>query len=70
MDAAEHLKRYGWRGIGHSLDLQGKGLKRPLLYSHKTDQRGLGNKITVSDQWWMKAFDESLKNFGTGKKVG
>jgi hypothetical protein len=70
MDAAGHLKRYGWQGVGHSLDLGGKGLVKPLLVSHKSDNRGIGQKKSlVSDQWWMRAFDESLKELGTGNKV-
>jgi nucleolar protein TMA23 len=69
MDAAAHLKKLGWRGAGHSLDLADKGLKKPLLVAKKKDYLGVGQKSLVSDQWWMRAFDESLKQLGTGTSV-
>lgn len=70
MDTAAYLTGHGWRGVGYSLDLQGQGIAKPLLVSHKTDARGLGQKKhDLSDQWWMRAFDESLKGLGTGKEV-
>ncbi|KAF2661985.1 hypothetical protein K491DRAFT_686969 [Lophiostoma macrostomum CBS 122681] len=71
MDAGAYLKRQGWRGAGHSLDHQDRGIKKPLLIAHKQDQLGLGKKKaahTVDDQWWMRAFDESLQNIGTGQE--
>lgn len=70
MDAAELLKKQGWRGLGHSLDSNNKGLRKPLLVSKKVDVLGIGiNKADViQGQWWLKAFDSSLKDFGTGKK--
>lgn len=70
MDAAGLLKKQGWRGTGHSLDSSNKGLRKPLLISKKIDVLGVGiNKHDViAGQWWMKAFDSSLKDFGTGKK--
>ena len=70
MDAADLLKRQGWRGDGHALSHTGNGLKKPLLVSKKVDVLGLGvNKhAAVSDQWWMRAFDQGLKDLGTGKK--
>lgn len=70
MDAAGLLKRQGWRGDGHALSHTGNGLKKPLLVSKKVDVLGLGvNKhAAVSDQWWMRAFDQGLKDLGTGKK--
>lgn len=41
-----------------------------MLVSKKVDVLGVGlNKhSTVSDQWWMRAFDLSLKSFGTGQE--
>jgi hypothetical protein len=72
MDANAYLRRQGWKGAGHSLDHRGSGLKKPLLISHKQDQLGLGKKKAahnVDDQWWMRAFDESLQNIGTGQEV-
>jgi nucleolar protein TMA23 len=70
MDARAYLKNQGWRGDGHSLDTNNRGLSKPLLISKKVDALGVGiNKhAAVSDQWWMRAFDESLKDLGTGKK--
>jgi nucleolar protein TMA23 len=70
MDAAGLLKKQGWRGLGHSLDSDNKGLRKPLLVSKKIDVLGIGiNKADViQGQWWLKAFDSSLKDFGTGKK--
>ncbi|PVH93766.1 hypothetical protein DM02DRAFT_480664, partial [Periconia macrospinosa] len=70
MDAQTLLLRQGWRGTGHSLDTTNRGIVKPLLISHKLDTLGLGKKRaahTTDDQWWMRAFDESLKNIGTGK---
>ncbi|EGP92646.1 uncharacterized protein MYCGRDRAFT_65191 [Zymoseptoria tritici IPO323] len=70
MDANAYLKRHGWRGDGHSLDTTNRGIRKPLLVSKKIDVLGVGlNKhAAVSDQWWMRAFDEGLKNLGTDKK--
>ncbi|KAF2638265.1 hypothetical protein P280DRAFT_471383 [Massarina eburnea CBS 473.64] len=71
MDASALLHKQGWLGTGHSLDTSGRGIKRPLLIAHKQDQLGLGKRKaahTADDQWWMRAFDESLKNIGSGKE--
>lgn len=70
MDTNAYLKRHGWRGDGHSLDTTDRGIRRPLLVSKKVDMLGVGlNKhAAVSDQWWMRAFDEGLKNLGSGTK--
>lgn len=70
MNAEGLLRKQGWRGAGYSLDTTGRGIKKPLLISHKQDQLGLGKKKashTTDDQWWMRAFDESLQNLGTGQ---
>jgi nucleolar protein TMA23 len=72
MDARAHLKGLGWRGEGHSLDTQDRGLKKPLLISHRRDGQGLGSKTQKekqADQWWLNAFDNALKELGTGKEV-
>ncbi|KAF2268383.1 hypothetical protein CC78DRAFT_489158 [Lojkania enalia] len=71
MDVNAYLKSQGWRGAGHSLDHHGRGIKKPLLITHKRDQLGLGSKkaaYKTDDQWWMRAFDESLKSIGTGQE--
>ncbi|TKA33185.1 hypothetical protein B0A50_00738 [Salinomyces thailandicus] len=70
MDSAGYLKRQGWQGDGHSLDKTGRGIKKPLLVSKKVDVLGVGlNKhAAVSDQWWLRAFDQGLKDLGSGKQ--
>ena len=69
MDAKAYLRNHGWRGDGHSLDHTNRGIKKPLLVSKKVDVLGVGlNKhSTVSDQWWLRAFDQGLKSLGTGE---
>lgn len=71
MDAEGYLKSHGWRGLGYSLDQKDRGLKKPLLVSKKIDVLGVGKQRhqAQADQWWMRAFDESLKQIGTGQKV-
>lgn len=72
MNAEAYLRKQGWQGAGHSLDGEGRGIAKPLLIAHKQDQLGLGKKkaaYTTDDQWWMRAFDESLKSIGTGQEV-
>ncbi|KAF2732699.1 hypothetical protein EJ04DRAFT_399652, partial [Polyplosphaeria fusca] len=71
MDANAYLKKLGWKGSGHSLDHQGRGIRKPLLIAHKQDQLGLGTKKAAhktDDQWWLRAFDASLKTIGTGEE--
>lgn len=70
MDSTAYLQRHGWRGHGYSLDQHGKGIKKPLLVSKRVDALGLGlNKHqAVSDQWWLRAFDQGLKDLGSGKQ--
>lgn len=71
MDAAKHLKGLGWRGEGHSLDSTNRGLRKPLLVSNRNANQGLGSKSQKekqADQWWLNAFDNALKEIGTGKE--
>jgi len=71
MDTEAYLRKHGWQGTGHSLHpTKTHAIKRPLLISKKIDVLGLGIKKNdaTSDQWWMRAFDASLKDFGTGGK--
>lgn len=70
MNASQYLKNHGWQGTGHSLDGNGRGLKKPLLVSKKVDVLGVGlNKhAAVSDQWWLRAYDQGLQTLGTGKE--
>ena len=71
MDASAYLRKQGWRGEGNSLDHTDRGIKKPLLVSKKVDVLGVGlNKhAAVSDQWWLRAFDEGLKRLGTGQET-
>ncbi|KAF1812301.1 hypothetical protein P152DRAFT_514451 [Eremomyces bilateralis CBS 781.70] len=69
MDAEAYLKSHGWQGAGHSLDRTGRGIKKPLLISQKDNVLGLGKpKSLTSDQWWLRAFNDSLNDIGTGKQ--
>lgn len=71
MNASDYLKQRGWRGLGYSLDKHDRGIARPLLTSRKDDNLGVGLKKTapgaVSDEWWLKALDEGLKDMGKGE---
>ena len=49
MDANAYLRKQGWKGSGHSLDGYGRGIKKPLLITHKQDQLGLGKKSPSKD---------------------
>jgi nucleolar protein TMA23 len=71
MDASAYLRNHGWRGHGHSLGHTNRGITKPLLISRKADVLGVGlNKHrAVSDQWWMRAFDQGLKSLGTGEQT-
>ena len=71
MDASAYLLNHGWRGHGHSLDHTDRGIKKPLLVSKKVDVLGVGlhKHKAVSDQWWLRAFDQGLKSLGTGAET-
>ncbi|KAL8705458.1 MAG: hypothetical protein Q9201_001439 [Fulgogasparrea decipioides] len=64
MDATAYLTRQGWLGAGHALHPSGHGIKKPLLVSKKTNSLGVGKKAhdVHADQWWSRAFDETLKS--------
>lgn len=68
MDTAAYLTRQGWRGSGHSLHPSGHGIAKPLLVSKKNDVLGLGNRKNdaLASQWWLKAFDTTLKQVNYG----
>lgn len=71
MDARSYLQRQGWQE-GNSLGISGNGIKKPLLISFKDNALGIGSKKQKekqADQWWLRAFDTALKDFGTGKQV-
>ncbi|MCJ1311031.1 hypothetical protein MMC25_004701 [Agyrium rufum] len=65
MDAAAYLTNHGWLGDGHALQPSGRGLKKPLLSSRKDNTLGVGKRKheAISDQWWNRAFDSSLRSF-------
>lgn len=71
MDAAAYLKKQGWRGVGHSLDHTDRGISKPLPLSKKIDVLGVGIQkyAAVSDQWWLRAYDQGLKELGSGKET-
>ena len=68
MDTAAYLTRQGWRGSGHSLHPSGHGIAKPLLVSKKNDVLGVGNRKNdaLASQWWLKAFDTTLKQINSG----
>ncbi|MCJ1339303.1 hypothetical protein MMC09_004592 [Bachmanniomyces sp. S44760] len=69
MDTSAYLSRQGWRGTGHPLHHTGRGIKKPLLVSKKSNVLGIGNKphAAQSNQWWSRAFDDSLKCLKVGQ---
>lgn len=72
MDAHALLQSQGWRGSGHSFHKTDDniGLAKPILVSRKNNTLGVGRKNHVtSDQWWLNALDEQLKNLDTSNKT-
>ena len=67
MDTAAYLTGQGWRGNGHALHHSGRGITKPIAISKKTDVLGIGKKKhdAHADQWWARAFDETLKDLNT-----
>ena len=72
MDTAAYLTRQGWRGSGHSLHPSGHGIAKPLLISKKNNVLGVGNRKSdaLAGQWWLKAFDNTLKQVNIGAADG
>ncbi|KAL9000228.1 MAG: hypothetical protein Q9169_001130 [Polycauliona sp. 2 TL-2023] len=64
MNAAAYLTSQGWRGSGHALHPSGNGISKPLLISQKSNTLGVGKKAhdAYADQWWARAFDDTLKS--------
>ena len=64
MDTTAYLTRQGWLGAGHALHPNGHGIKKPLIVSKKPDKLGVGRKAydAHADQWWSRAFDDTLKS--------
>lgn len=69
MDTRAYLTGQGWLGTGHSLHPTGRGIKKPLLVSRKSNVLGVGKKKhdTHADQWWARAFDAGLKSLEVGR---
>lgn len=69
MDAAAYLTNQGWRGDGHSLHHSGRGITKPIRISQKANVLGVGKKQhdAHADQWWARAFDDTLKGLNTTK---
>ncbi|KAI4166017.1 MAG: hypothetical protein LQ342_000448 [Letrouitia transgressa] len=64
MNTADYLTRHGWLGDGHTLHPSGRGIKKPLSVSQKTNTFGLGKNPhdAISNLWWEKAYEKTLKN--------
>ncbi|MCJ1386375.1 hypothetical protein MMC17_009501 [Xylographa soralifera] len=69
MDTTAYLTQQGWLGSGHALHPTGRGIRKPLLVSQKPNVLGIGKKKhdAYADQWWARAFDNSLKGLEVGK---
>lgn len=69
MNAAAYLTNQGWRGDGHALHHSGRGITKPLRVSQKANVLGVGKKQhdAHADQWWARAFDDTLKGLNTTK---
>lgn len=69
MDAAAYLTNQGWRGDGHALHHSGRGITKPIRVSQKANVLGVGKKLhdAHADQWWARAFDDTLKGLNTTK---
>lgn len=69
MDAAAYLTNQGWRGDGHALHHSGRGITKPIHISKKANVLGVGKKQhdAHADQWWARAFDDTLKGLNTTK---
>lgn len=71
MDTTAYLTRQGWRGDGYALHASGRGIKKPLLLSKKNNTLGVGKKLhdAHADQWWSRAFDETLRSINGERHV-
>ena len=69
MDAAAYLINQGWRGDGHALHHSGRGITKPIHMSKKANVLGVGKREhdAHADQWWARAFDDTLKGLNTTK---
>ena len=69
MDTAAYLTSQGWAGHGHALHHSGRGIIKPIAVSQKNNVLGVGKKKhdAHADQWWARAFDETLKGINATK---
>ena len=69
MDALAYLTKQGWQGNGHALHQSGRGITKPVHIPQKANVLGVGKKKhdTHADQWWARAFDDTLKGLNTSK---
>ena len=69
MDTAAYLTSQGWRGNGHALHYSGRGITTPIHIVRKTNVLGVGKKQhdAYADQWWARAFNDTLKGLSTTK---
>jgi len=63
MDTSAYLHSQGWLGTGHALHASGRGITKPILIPLKQNVLGVGKKKhdAHGDQWWARAFDDTLK---------
>ena len=69
MDTAAYLTSQGWAGHGHALHHSGRGIIKPIAVSQKNNVLGIGKRKhdAHADQWWARAFDETLKGINATK---
>ena len=69
MDTAAYLASQGWAGHGHALHHSGRGIIKPIAVAQKNNVLGVGKKKhdAHADQWWARAFDETLKGINATK---
>lgn len=69
MDAAAYLTSQGWPGDGHALHYSGRGITKPVHVAQKANVLGVGKKQhdAYADQWWARAFDDTLKGLNRSK---
>lgn len=69
MDTAAYLTNHGWRGNGHALHHSGRGITKPVIVPRKADLLGVGRKKhdAQADQWWARAFEDTLNVLSTTK---
>ena len=69
MDTSAVLTKQGWQGDGHGLHHSGRGIIKPIRVTPKSNVLGVGRKKhdAHADQWWARAFDDTLKDLTTTK---